>query len=112
MNAFDTLLALMPMITFISLMFTLKFGKSYIANLYLFVVIMLATVVLGLISLSIIQPFTLNISTPRNVLINVIAGTYILAMVYGGWGIKNNKAERVIVAGMFIFMISLVSLVI
>jgi hypothetical protein len=109
-GAFDTILAIMPFLAFIGLMLAVKFGK--IANIYLFAVITIATVVLGVVSLSVIKPFDFSASTLGAIVGNMLAVTYIGSMFYGAWGVRTGNWERVIVAGMFVLLVSLVSAVI
>ena len=91
-------------------MLAIKLGK--LANIYLFVVITLATVILGVISLSFIRPLDFAPSTLTAIVTDLLVLTYIGAMFYGAWGIKTNRYERVIVAGLFVALVSLTSAVI
>jgi len=102
----SSILVFIPVLTYAGLMFALKFGK--LSSIYLFLTLTIATVILGIISISLIQPIGSG-SGMAGLMINVIAVTYILCMAYGAMGVMTNRYERVFVGGFGIVLISLMS---
>jgi len=95
------LLIAMPILTYIGLMISITFNK--LSNVFLFVVVTIATIVLGLISISVIRP------VGESILTTIIAGAYIGAMIYGGIGAKTKNTERLAVGLVIVILISFVS---
>ena len=108
MSPIDAILMAIPLLTYIGFMLSVKFGK--VSNIVLFAVITLATIILGVISISVIQPVDTGDSGMRGLLTNAIVTIYIASMIYGGYfGAAKGNYERVIVGGIFILLITLTS---
>jgi len=110
MSTFDMIMMFIPMISFIGLMLAIKTGK--LASIYMFAVVTIATVILGIISLSVMHPLASDMSSLTVVVSNVLVITYIGAMIYGAWGVRSGNFERVTAAFMFVLLVSLTSAVI
>ena len=108
MDALSAIMVFIPVISFIGLMLAVRLGK--LANIYLFIVITIATIITGIISLSVIRPLSTD-PTIGAIFGNVLVATYIAAMLYGSIGVKTGSWERVIVAGLFVILVSLASVV-
>jgi heme/copper-type cytochrome/quinol oxidase subunit 2 len=105
----DIVMMLVPVLTYIALMFAIRMGK--LSNIFLFVVITVATLILGIISISVVRPIDTESGDLRALVINVTVGMYILSFLYGGWGARSGNFERILVGGIAIAFISLISAV-
>ena len=111
MGWFDIILILIPIISYVALTLSVRAGK--IAGMYLFVVVTIATLILGMISLSNITPFNMSPSDMRDVVLDVLTFTYIVAVVYGAfYGARSHNVERIIVGGAFVLLVSLIAAVV
>jgi len=110
MVALNTIMLFIPILAYIGLVIAVKTGR--LASLYLFAAVTLATIILGVVSISLIKPISPSVSDLRGLAVNLIAVTYISAMLYGSYfGARVNDVERVIVGGFLIVLISIVSAV-
>jgi len=104
------ILILVPLVSYIALMLAVKTGR--LAQIYLFLTVTVATVILGIISITTIAPLNAAASSFRDWTRNIIVAVYVGAMLYGGFGARTNNLERLIVGGVFVALVSLVSAVI
>jgi hypothetical protein len=109
-SAINTLWMLVPIISYVALMVAVKTGR--LAQIYLFLTVTVATVILGVVSISMIAPLNADASSLRDWTRNIIVAVYVGAMLYGAIGTKSNNLERVLVGGLFVALVSLVSAVI
>jgi len=109
MSALDVIFTAMPLIAFAGLMLSIRFGKIW--NLYIWAVITIATLVLGVVSMSVIKPLDFAPSTLGAIVSDLLVFTYIMAMIYGAFGVRSGNWERVIVAGIFVVLVALTSAV-
>jgi len=106
----NSVLMLVPVVSYIALVFSVKTGR--LAGIYLFLTVTLATTILGIISISLIEPLNLSPSGLKEWVQNLILAVYVGAMIYGGIGARTGSAERLLVGGFAVVLVSLVSAVI
>lgn len=109
-SAIDTLLIFVPVISYIALMMAVKTGR--LAQIYLFLTVTIATVILGVVSITMIAPLNADANSLRDWVRNIIVAVYVGAMLYGSIGTRSNNLERVMVGGLLVTLVSLVSAVI
>jgi len=110
MTALDTLLILFPIASYVILMLSLQFG--WVKNLIIGIVLIIAVTILGIVSISTIQPIDMSASDLQGIASNIITITYVAAVIYGAWGVRGGRVERTIVGGVIIAVMSLMAAVI
>jgi len=111
MSIFDYIMLSIPLLSYAGLVIATKLGK--LATFYLFAAVTLATLIVGIVSISVIKPIDAAASDMRGFVSNALTSTYIAAMLYGSFfGIKKDNYERVFIAGLLILIVSLASAVI
>jgi len=107
MSALDTIIMLIPVITYVALLLAVRAGK--LASIYLFATVTLATTILGIVSISIIPSIDFSAGGVRGLAVNALVATYIGAMIYGAFGAKKHNVERMTIGLIAVLLVSIVS---
>ncbi|MCL2606939.1 MAG: hypothetical protein FWD92_00020 [Methanomassiliicoccaceae archaeon] len=96
-----------PLIAFFGMVAGFFFHKF--AGVYLSVVVLVATVILGAVSISVIRPLSSDMSSFAAAVSNFMVAAYIGGMAYGAYGAHHKNFERIAVAFALVLTVVLAS---